>query len=301
MTETAPICVFTYNRLEHTRRTIEALQRNELAQQSPLFIFSDGPRTESEAGRVAEVRSYLQTVTGFLTVELIERETNFGLARSITTGVTEVVSRFGQVIVLEDDMVTSSFFLRYMNDALALYRDEEQVISVHGYLYPVKKSLPETFLLRGADCWGWGTWKRAWDLFESDGQRLLQELRDRNLCALFDFNSSYPYVQMLEDQVAGRNDSWAIRWYASAFLKNRLTLYPGRSLVRNIGTDDSGAHCVHTSRFDTETATVPVQVGGIALREDAAARGAFERYFRSLRPGRLAKLRSALAGFLGRG
>ena len=244
MDNLAPIALFVYNRPGHTRWTIEALQKNILASDSDLIIFSDGPKDAAGSKQsVLAVRAYLKTIQGFKSVKIMEREKNQGLAKSIIAGVTSVVGEFGKVIILEDDMVSSQYFLQYMNEALGLYEKEDDVISIHGYIYPVKGILPETFFLKGADCWGWATWKRGWDLFEPDGKKLLRELKETNLTKEFDFSGSYPYTKMLKDQIAGRNNSWAIRWYASAFLKNKLTLYPGKSLIYNTGFDGSGTHC----------------------------------------------------------
>jgi hypothetical protein len=217
-------------------------------------------------------------------VGIVERAKNAGLAGSIIAGVTEIVNKYGRIIVLEDDMVTSPFFLRYMNDALEFYRDEERVISVHGYLYPLRASLPETFFLRGADCWGWATWKRGWDLFEPDGRKLLKELTARKLGKRFDLNGSHPYTRMLKWQARGALDSWAIRWHASAFLADKLTLYPGRSLLSNIGLDASGTHCSPTDRFDTTLAGSAVEIGPVPLEEHAGAKQALENYYRATRP-----------------
>jgi len=162
----APIVLFVYNRPWHMRQTIEALQKNELAEVSELFIFSDGPKSEADKEKVLEVREYIKTIPGFKSVTLIKRERNIGLAQSIITGVTDVINRYGRIIVLEDDMVTSPYFLKFMNEALEFYKDAEKVVCVHGYIYPIEAKLPETFFLRGADCWGWATWKRGWDLFD---------------------------------------------------------------------------------------------------------------------------------------
>ena len=226
----APIVLFTYNRPAHTRQTIEALQKNEYSDATELFIFSDGPRTVAHTEKVQSVREYLKTVTGFKKVTCTAREQNLGLAQSIITGVTEIVGIHGRVIVLEDDMVTAPYFLRFMNEALEFYNDEEQVISIHGYVYPVAAKLPETFFLRGADCWGWATWKRGWDLFERNGRKLLDELKERNLSDRFDYDGSYPFTRMLECQVKGEVSSWAIRWNASAYVKDKLTLYTREDL-----------------------------------------------------------------------
>lgn len=264
----APIIIFTYFRPLHLRRTIESLKKNDLANCSDLIIFSDGPKEGTAINSVKKVRDYIRYVEGFKSIRIIEREKNLGLSNSIINGVTDSINEFGRVIVVEDDLACSKYFLKYMNDALNYYENEDNVISVHGYIYPVKKSLPETFFLKGADCWGWGTWKRGWELFETDGTKLLTELKNRKLTRRFDMNGAYPYTQMLEKQCTGKIDSWAIRWYASAFLKDKLTLYPGKSLVHNIGNDGSGTHCGNLNGFDAILIKKAIRVGGINVLED---------------------------------
>ena len=281
----SPILLFTYRRLRHVKETIRSLQMNDLAKESELIIISDGPRSDKEMESVFSVREYIRTISGFKNVSVVEREKNLGLAQSIIAGVTEFANRHGRVIVLEDDMISSPYFLKFMNDGLDYYDDEDNVISIHGYSFPVQGRLPETFFLKGAECWGWATWKRGWDLFESDGKKLLAEILRRKVGKEFDFNGAYPYVKMLEDQTKGKNDSWAIRWSASAFLKGRLTLHPGRSLIRNIGTDDSGTHCGKTDRYDVDVSREPVIVSGIPIEENRMARKEIERYLRTLNPG----------------
>ena len=196
-------------------------------------------------------------------------------------------------------MVTSPYFLRYMNEALEYYACAEEVASIHGYVYPVPERLPETFFLRGADCWGWATWRRAWPTFEPDGGKLLAELERRGLGHEFDFQGCASYMRMLRNQIAGLNDSWAVRWYASAFLAGKLTLYPGRSLVQNIGNDGSGQHCGSTDALVTPLAVTPLTIGRGPVSEDAQAREAFVRYFQTSAgfPGRLGRLRASLRRF----
>lgn len=291
----APIALFTYNRLEHLRKTIDGLKGNTPAKDSELFIFSDGPKSKIDTLEVAEVRNFIKTISGFKSVKIIERSENWGLAKSIIAGVTEIVNQFGKVIVVEDDLVTSPYFLKYMNDGLELYAHNDSVISIHGYVYPVADTLPETFFIKGADCWGWATWKRGWDIFEPNGHKLLRELESQNLTKEFNFNDSYDYTGMLRGQIAGKNNSWAIRWYASAFLKNKLTLYPGRSLVKNIGNDKSGTHSGSTTIYDTEISSSPVTLSEIAIQEDPYARKRFVEYFKKIiRPRRYHSVRSIL-------
>ena len=179
--ELAPIVLFTYCRPLHTRKTVSALQNNLLASNSDLIIYSDAPHNQDMQGIVDEVRAYLATIIGFRSVSVRHRTHNFGLARSIIEGVSEVLRFSDRVIVVEDDLVTSPYFLTYMNEALERYALDDRVASIHGYVYPCFQSLPKTFFLRGADCWGWSTWRRAWAYFNPDGQHLLEELRRRKL------------------------------------------------------------------------------------------------------------------------
>jgi len=286
--KTAPIALFVYNRPWHTHQTVMALQNNELAKESDLIVFSDGPKiesnkekTKSNEEKVKEVRNYIKNITGFKAVKIIERKQNLGLANSIISGVTEVVNQYGRIIVLEDDLVTSKYFLRFMNEALELYEKEDKVISIHGYVYPIE-DLPETFFLKGADCWGWATWKRGWDIFEADGKKLLLELRKRKLLKRFDFDGAYPYTKMLKNQIKGKNNSWAIRWYASALLNDKLTLYPGKSLVNNIGADSSGTHKDHTDIFDVKLSDKSITIKKIQTLEDPNAYREFRSFLRTI-------------------
>lgn len=279
----APIALFTYNRPWHTKQTVEALRKNEKADLSDLIIYSDGPENDASRTDVSEVRKYIRTVDGFKSIRILERKYNAGLADAIITGVSETIDEFGRAIVLEDDLVSSPYFLRFMNDALNYYRSDDRVISTHAYVYPVEETLPQTFFLRGADCWGWATWKRGWDLFETDGAKLLSQIKARKLVKQFDMDGAYPYSKMLKDQAAGKNKSWAIRWHASAFLKNKLTLYPNRSLIRNIGTDNSGTHCKNVNYYDVSLAQQAIRIGGIEVIENKTARSAFQNYMKAIR------------------
>lgn len=285
--KTAPIALFVYNRLWHTKKTIEALQMNDLAKESELFIFADGPKANEKPEKVLQVREYLHKVSGFKKVTIKKRDENFGLANSIIYGVTEIVNSYGRVIVLEDDLVTSPVFLHYMNDALDLYKDNEDVISIHGYQYPLAdtSNLEDTFFIKGADCWGWATWEDKWKLFEHNGKKILEELKSRKLQKVADFNNAYPYTKMLKNQIKGKNDSWAIRWYMSAFLRNKLTLYPKHSLVQNIGNDNSGTHGLPTRQFKIEklSTELPRLEPVNNIKEDVEARRLMEIFFKATR------------------
>ncbi|OGI00442.1 MAG: hypothetical protein A2Y25_11870 [Candidatus Melainabacteria bacterium GWF2_37_15] len=284
----SPIVLFVYNRLMLVQQTIKALQNNELAQESRLIIHSDAAKNQDSEEKVKEVRDYIKTIKGFKSIEIIEREQNLGLSESIITGITEIVNKYGKVIVLEDDMVTSRYFLKYMNDALNIYENEENITSIIGYCYPIEKELPETFFLRGGCAWGWATWKRGWDLFEPDGKKLLKEIKKRKLTKDFNMNGSISFTKMLEDQIAGKNDSWAVRWHASIFINDKLTLWPGKSLVRNVGFNEEATHCGCTDVYDVQLYGSPVVINNkIPIEESKYAVKQMEKYYRSIRKRRL--------------
>ena len=281
----APLALFCYRRPEHLRTTLRSLARNPEASQSALIAFCDGPKSSDPQllEAIAAVQKVLREFeSAFQSLEIVKRETNYGLAKNIIHGVTDVVNRYGRVIVIEDDLLCSPGFLKYLNDGLTLYADDAAVASIHAYVVPLARGeYPETFFLRGADCWGWATWKRAWEEFRADGAALLEELESGGLKRRFDLDGTYEYTAMLREQVAGRNNSCAIRWHASAFLANRLTLYPGRSLVQNIGLDGSGTHCGtdETPNWNEVAAEIPVR--RIPVQENQVARAALVAHYRS--------------------
>lgn len=276
----APILLFAYNRPRHLQYTVEALAHNPLAQESELFVFSDGARTEDDREDVELVRSYIHTIEGFKTVHRIERDRNYGLAANIIDGVTDIVNRYGRVIVLEDDLVTAPGFLQFMNDALDTYADEPRVGHIQAYDFTQNPRLPETFLIKFTGSWGWATWQRAWQHFNPDGQYLLNELHRRHLTRRFDFNGKYGFTRMLRRQVEGKNNSWAIRWNASLFLQDILSLNVGRSLVQNEGFDGSGTHCGADHLYEARLYKERLRVEKISpITENLEARKIFERYY----------------------
>ncbi len=243
MSQLAPIALFAYRRSAHLRRAVEALLLNPLARESDLHVFCDAPRKPEDECGVACVKQYVKTITGFKSVKIIYRENNLGLFKSVLNGVTSICNAEGKVIVLEDDLLVAPDFLRFMNDALSIYENEKSVYQISGYKFPVPSGPDDMALfLPIISCWGWATWKRAWDHFDASLEgleriRAVSELRKR-----FNINETYDYFRMATDQRDGRIDSWGICWYLSVFVRDGLVLYPARSLVQNIGTDDSGTH-----------------------------------------------------------
>ena len=218
--------------------------RNEWAVDSDLFIFSDAAKNEGAIPAVRQVREVLRTATGFKTVNIVERERNLGLANSIAAGVTQLCEATGRAIVLEDDLVTAPNFLRYMNEALDKYATQPDVYSISGYSFTNDSAgIDSTYFLGITSSWGWATWGDKWKIFERNREALAEKLKSIEFRKRFNYDNSYDYSRLAENQLAGKTDSWAIYWYFCIFLRAGLTLYTGKSLVKNIGFDGTGTHC----------------------------------------------------------
>lgn len=243
----SPIIVFSYNRPDHLRQTLDALAKNELASESELYIYCDGPKPDADGEqrqRIAATREVAHAATGFKDVHIVEHEKNVGLMNNIVGGVTEIINRYGRVIVFEDDMITSQGTLRYFNDALEVYKDEHKVMHVVSYMFPHKYPLPETFFYQvpypGG---GWATWQRAWKYYPLDINELYEYWKKDWVKFNYWNHDGTDLVKQLVDNYRGSLRTWFIRWYAEIFRRGGLVLYPGRSLVTNIGFDGTGDNC----------------------------------------------------------
>ena len=291
----APIALFTYNRADHTKQAVESLLKNAEAKYSDLFIFSDGPKNEKARKGVEENREYIQSLKNdndtlalryadatitpyFRSVTIIEREKNWGLANSLIAGITEIVNKYGRVIVVEDDLVLSPYFLKFMNDALEKYEDDDRVGAVSAFIYPITEKLPETFFMRYFHCWGWATWKRGWNLLNTNTKYLLRKMRFKKN----DFDIGGAYGNLYCTKI-GLVDSWWVRLYASFYLAGKLTLYPGKSLVSNIGVDGSGTHSKNHSEDKDQYVYIsydkPILIEDIPVKENTEALRATMGYF----------------------
>jgi len=253
MNKLTPICLFSYNRLNETQQTVEALKKNYLAPKSELFIFSDGSKNETGVKKVKEVRQYIKNIDGFKSVTIYESPTNKGLANSIISGVSQIIAQYGRIIVLEDDLITTPNFLDFMNQALDFYENNPEIHSVSGYtldLPSLKKYSKDYYLGYRASSWGWGTWKEKWE--EVDWEVKEYNKFKRNPLKQIQFmrgGSDMP--RMLKKQMKGEIDSWAIRWCFDQFLKGQLTVFPKLSKVKNIGFGVQATHTKRTKRFNT--------------------------------------------------
>ena len=288
MQNLAPIALFVYNRPDHTRRTLNYLQKNVLAEESRLFIFSDGARTEADQVKVEQVRQLAKEVTGFKSVKVISSKQNKGLANSIIDGVSQLIKEYGKVIVFEDDLLSSPYTLEYFNEALTRYATEEKVMHIGAYMFDLNdESLPETFFYRIATSWGWATWARAWKDFEPDIDKLIGQF-DKQKIHQFSIDGTMNFGKQVQEFKTGKNNSWAIRWYASIFLKGGLTLNPSHSLVHNIGHDGTGVHSNIENTYQVRIAQKPVKQFPVVIKEDEQAHQAIRSFLKN-RKGSLVK------------
>lgn len=289
MNHLAPIALFVYNRPQHTRRTLAFLKKNLLADESRLFIFADAAANTKDEEKVNETRELIQNLDGFKSIRITERKDNLGLAANIIDGVTELVRSYGKVIVLEDDLLTSPYTLKYFNTTLRKYQDEERVMQVGGYMFPLKQAqtLPETFFFRATTSWGWATWERAWNHFEADIDVLYQQF-DKKKIKSFTIDGSMNYWKQFMGYKKSKNDSWSIRWYASVFLNDGLVLHPNESLIDNIGHDGTGVHSIIEDTYQVTISKKIYQNFPDKIEENEEAVAAIKHFFKH-RKGNLLK------------
>lgn len=240
----APIILFVYNRPEHTKRTIDSLRLNEFASRSKLIVYSDANKDNADEKLVVEVRKELSSIMGFKDIQINLRKKNLGLAKSIISGVTEVINHFGKAIVLEDDLVTSPHFLKFMNEALEFYKDNKRIYSISGYTFPIKISesfIDQVYISSRPSSWGWATWNDRWEKAVWNPEKIFNINNKTELRNLMD-KGGKDLAPMLIKSIEGKINSWAVKW-AFTHLKNEsYCLYPVKSFLQNIGVDSTGTN-----------------------------------------------------------
>jgi len=274
-----PILLFAFRRPVHTQRTLESLAANAEARDAHLTIFIDGPRHEEDRRLSDAVEAVARSRNWCGQVEVVRRPVNWGVPKSVITEVTDAVNRYGRVIVLEDDLDLSPYFLRFMEDGLERYCDEPRVMEISGYRYPVKNVPSRSAFVGHAVGWGWATWKRAWDLFEVDPHKLIARIERAGLQRQFDLEGTAPFMQMLHNAARGRLGGWDVRWSATMLLNGGLTLCPPASLANNFGHDGTGTNCNAGSHYDTLLAKAAVTDFPAAIVEDAQFRQGLRRFY----------------------
>lgn len=281
----APIVLFVYNRPTHTEKTLSALKKNTLSKYSELFIYSDEAKNDSEKDNVLKVREILSNLTGFKNITITYQNRNKGLSSSIIDGVSSIVNKHGEVIVLEDDIVTSKYFLEYMNEALQRYRLQKDVWHISGWNYPIASDghRKSAFFWRGMNCWGWATWLDRWQHFEKNPDRLVKQWSKDDISRFNVDGTSDLWSQVLANQ-SGRLSTWAVFWYATIFENKGLCLNPYQTLVHNIGNDGSGENCIEDDLYKSPMANHPISVFPSTFVESMGAVAKIKSFNRSLTP-----------------
>ncbi len=280
-TSPAPIALFVYNRPYHVKKTIESLYTVDLIKESELYIFSDGPKSDAsrqDLKNINEVRDYINSLNIAKVKKTYESEKNIGLAHSIINGINTVFKKHNKIIVIEDDILFQKGFLTFLNEALEIYKNDDKVMHIGAYMHKIKGNLPDTAFIKLMNCsGGWATWKRAWKHFNPDAEYLMNQF-DLQKRWDFDYGRSFNFYRMLKRNVKGKNDSWAIRWYASIFLTEGLCYNPTKSLSINIGHDGSGTHEYES---DSHKVNLVSQVNAerIKIQENKKVRRALIQFF----------------------
>lgn len=251
------VTVFAYKRPQHLQSLFDSLARNPELKFLDLHVFIDGPRNQNENGIIKEVVRIAETFTGALNKTVYKSTKNKGLADSVINGVSKIFQDYSYQIVLEDDLILREDFLQFMLTVNDKFRNNPRISGANGYSYPSRFKNAEAFFVRGADCWGWSTWKDRWDKVNWDSENLYKRLKQENLIDQFNLLGNFNYSKILKDQIKQKIDSWAIRWHASMFLENNYTIFPNVSLVKNTGFDGSGTHGV-TSIYNEEFSSIPL-------------------------------------------
>lgn len=285
MSPLSPIVLFVYSRPSHTRRTLQALEKNRLATDSELYIFSDGAKNAGAIPAVEEVRRVIREAWGFKDVHVVERTHNLGLAANVIDGVSNVIKKHKKAIVLEDDVLFSEHTLTYFNDALTLYQKEEKIMHISGFIYELNRTnLPDTFFTRYVASQAWATWEGAWDCFQEDIETIIQQFDEKKISD-FTFEGTMNFWRQIQQQKVGKVDSWAVRWYASVFLRGGLALSPNQSLIENIGHDGTGVHSEISGMFATTIRREPMEQFPAEVVESEEGYRSLKKYFKHRKGG----------------
>lgn len=282
--EFAPVILFVYHRYDHLKQTLQALDHNQYADQSILYIFSDGYKNDEDRKAVEDVRKLLyqyREVSSFKKVVIEESSDNKGLAASVISGVTQIMQMYDRVIVLEDDLISSTDFLKYMNETLAFYENDNRIWSIAGYTPDIKilkKYTQDVYMCPRFGSWGWATWRNRWDLIDWQVSDYNSFARDKKQRRAFD-RCGAGLTQMLDRQMQGVIDSWAVRFCYEQFKHDGWTVNPRVSRIENIGTDGSGSHMENNSKWTTKLNAENKDIICIPFQRNKALERAYFNFF----------------------
>ncbi len=281
----APLGIPVYNRLDHTKKMINSLLQNELASMTEVYFFCDNYKNEKDKKLIEDVRSFIFSITGFKKKSIILRQINYGLYRNTIEGINSILEKHEKFIWLEDDIVVSEFFLNFMNESLNYYENEDKVMSITGYAYPIKRlDIKESVVLtRLMQCWSWGSWKKKWKYFRKDKEML--SAFNKQMINDFNFDGTNPNLwKQVQWNFNGKINTWAIFWYASIFLKKGLCVIPIEAYAINIGHDGSGHHTQSNNYFDNKISKNKKFVFTSDITENKIYFNRLKEFFVSIQP-----------------
>jgi len=246
------ICLFVYNRSNHTKQVLKSISECKNFEKFRLYIFSDNFNVSKKNDKF-EVNSVRNQVLKFKkkykNIFTKFSKTNLGLYKNLTKGISNVLKKHSSVIVLEDDLVLHKNFLNFMLNSLEKFKNKKNILQISGYSYPINCNSNDAYFLNLTSCWGWATWSDRWWAFIkfSKDKKLIRQVYnnikyDCNKKSNFNINGSYNYLKMLKKQLTSQFNSWGILFYLFSFHKNFLNLFPPSTLVENRGFDGSGSH-----------------------------------------------------------
>ena len=285
----APVVLFVYSRLEHTKRTIEALKRNKLAADTELYVFCDAPNPKATEEQLAEIyatHAYLKSLRdGFKKINLEVSEVHRGAGRAIIRGISIALEKHGRCIILENDMEVEPLFLDYMNRGLEAYKDDKKIYGISSTSYKIPLPIwyrKDVFLLTRPESWGWATWYDRWQDVDWEVKDFEELRKDKNLQEAFNIGGNDLYV-MLEDQMEGRSDTWDLQWAWHIFKKKGYFVYSRWSFQHNSGFDGSGAHCGTNNQIQNQFAPMypkkSLEIDFPALQPCDVIISRFKRYY----------------------
>lgn len=277
---TTSVLILAFNRPLHLEECLVSLGNQKELDEVNLLIHVDGARNSREDKKTREVIEVASRFIEKFKGRLIVESSNLGLQDSVLNTIDHIFEFSEQVVVIEDDLVIGKHFLNFCLDGLSRYFNDKRVASIHGFSHPL--NVDENYFLQGADCWGWATWKDRWNDFERDSAKLYRELKDRKLNWEFDLNGTFQYTKMLERHVNGNLNSWAIRWHASMFLQERLTLYPWKSLVMNNGIDGSGTNMKKAYKRNHSATEMEISAETSVVEESKEAKKELIKYYKQI-------------------
>ena len=236
MKSLAPIVIFSYNRRETIEKLIISLLKNKESKNSNLYIFQDNHKNIYDKNRVEDVKNYIRNINGFKKKKIYYRSINFGLSKNIIEGIKLVFSKYNKAIFLEDDLIVSDQFLKFMNKCLNFYYEKKKIWHISGWNYDIniKNNKYDAFIIRNTNSWGWATWKDRWKYFSKDPEKIIKTWESDNI-AKFNLDNVYDFFLQIKKNYLRISDTWGIFWYATVFVNRGLCIYPKKSLVKNIG------------------------------------------------------------------